>query len=104
GPRELARIVEATAAGRDEELRDLLAVEDFLDGGVGRRADGAIDEQDSVTLDQLPGHLDRLWRAVAIVERDEPDLAPVDAAFLVHCIEVRDAGVARGGGRRDRSA
>src|SRR5207302_1130721 len=72
---------------RDEELRHLLLVQVFLDCGVGGGAERIENKQHAVLLDQLARLLHRLWRAVAVVVRDEVDLAPIDAALLVQHLE-----------------
>jgi hypothetical protein len=59
-----------------------------VDGRVGRRAQRVEEEQHFFLLDQLARLLDRLGRVVAVVERDEVDLAAVDAAFGVDLVEV----------------
>ncbi len=101
-PGEILRIVEAGGAGRDEELRHLLAVEVLLAGEVGRRAERAGLGQDADILDQLAARLDRLGRREAVVERGHLDLAAGDAALGVQHLEIGDlhpADHAEGRGR-----
>src|SRR5260370_17965347 len=50
------------------------------------------DEQHLLLLDQLAHLLHRLGRAVAVVERDEVDLAAVDAALIVDHLEIGGLG------------
>ena len=101
-PGEVLRIVEPRGAGGDVELRHLLAVEVLLAREVGRRAERAGLGQHAQILDQLAARLHRLGRREAVVERDELDLASVDAALGVQHLEVRDlhpADHAEGRGR-----
>ena len=81
----------------------LLAVEIGPHRDVGRRADLAIHQQHLVLLDEAAGLLDRLGRAVAVVERDEIDLAPVDAALVVDHGEIAGHLALDRAGRRDRA-
>jgi hypothetical protein len=72
-----------------------------VDRRVARRAERLEQGEDLVLLDELAHHLDRLGRAVAVVQRDELDLAAADAARLVDRLEVgvdrpRDRGIGRG--------
>jgi hypothetical protein len=59
------------------------------DVGCDRRIDlddvatGGIPRLDFVALDQLPGLLDGLWRAIGVVVTDVIDLAAADAATLI---------------------
>ena len=94
GPGEILRVVPLGGAGGDEQLRHLLGVHVFLDRRVRRRAQRIEDEQHLVALHQLARLLDRLGRAVAVVIRDEIDLAAVDAAFGVDLVEVGLFGLA----------
>ena len=67
-----------------------------------RRAEAVEHEGDMLLLDETAGLLDRLRRAVAVVEADEIDLAAVDAALIVDHLEIgglRPADHAVGGGR-----
>ena len=82
-PRELLGLAPLRRAGRDEEMRHLLLVDVLVDRRVGRRAQRVEQAEHLVLLDELARHLDRLGRRVAVVERDEGDLAAVDAAGLV---------------------
>jgi hypothetical protein len=61
-------------------VRHLLLVHVLLDRGVRRRAQRVEHQQHFFLLDQLARLLDRLGRVVAVVQRDEVDLAAVDAA------------------------
>ena len=59
-----------------------------MHGAVGRRADAAEDQQHLVALDQPPGLLHRLRRAVGIVGDDHLDAPAVDAAVVVDLAEI----------------
>ena len=80
-PREVLRIIPFGRAGLHEQLRHLLRVHIFLNGGVGRRAKRAEDEENLVALNQSARLLDRFWWTVTVVIGNEVDLAAVDAAF-----------------------
>ena len=75
-------------AGRQEQVRHLALVHVADDGAVGRRAERVEQEGDLVLLHQPAHLLHRLGRAVAVVVGDEVDLAPGDAALLVHHAEI----------------
>ena len=89
-------------AGGDVQLRDLALVRVVPDRQVVRRAERVEQREDLLLLDQPAGVGDRALGLVAVVERDELDLAPVDAALGVLGREARlDArGDARVGRRR----
>src|SRR5690242_2422148 len=59
-----------------------------------RRADRGENQRNLVAFHQAPCLLDRLGRRIAIVERDQVDLAPIDAAALVDHLEVPDLALA----------
>ena len=67
-------------------------------------ADRGEDQRDLVALDQPPRLLHRLRRRVAVVERDQIDLAAVDAAALVEHLEIADLALAERAERRHRPA
>src|SRR5206468_2472165 len=82
---------------------------DVLDGGADTGStERAEQESHFIALDELPGLLHRLGRAVSIVVGNEIDLAAVDATALVDRIDVGDQtlpGVAerrRGTAKRER--
>ncbi|MGY4426678.1 hypothetical protein ACVWY2_009127 [Bradyrhizobium sp. JR6.1] len=75
-------------AGGDEQLRDILLVEVFSHGEVARRAERAEHQQHVLTLDEIAGLLDRGLRIGAVIDRDELDLAAIDAAMLVDHVEI----------------
>ena len=81
GPGIVLRIAELRGAGRDEDLRHLAAVEVFPRRRRAGRAKLLEDAGDALFLDQLAGLLDRLRRAVAVIQRQQLDLAAVDAAL-----------------------
>ncbi len=82
-PRELLGLAPLRRAGRHVEMRHLLLVDVFVDRRVGRCAQRVEQAEHLVLLDELARHLDRLGRRVAVIERDEVDLAAVDAAGVV---------------------
>ena len=88
----------------EEQLRDVLALQIFGDRGVMGGADRGEDQRDLVALDQPPRLLHRLRRRVAVVERDQVDLAAVDAAALVDHLEIADLALAERAERRHRPA
>ena len=94
GPGKVLGIVEGGGAGGDEELRHLLLVHVGPDRRVERRAQHVEHDGDLLALDQLARVLDRLGRRVAVVEGDEGDLAPVDAALGVEPLEISVLGLA----------
>src|SRR5690606_31880640 len=81
----------------DEQVRHLLGVHVFVDGGVGRRAEALEDQQRLVAFHQLARLLHRLGRAVAVIVAYEVDRAAVDAAIV---IDLLDVGVDRLGDLR----
>jgi len=92
------------AAG-DEQVGHLLLVHVAHDRRVGRGPECVEQEGDLVFLDQATHLLDRLGRAVLIVVGDEVDLAPGDAALVVHhLIEERHLQPATGAVRGRRAA
>jgi hypothetical protein len=62
------------------------------------------DQRDLVALHQAPRLLHRLRRRVAIVERNQVDLAAIDAAALVQHLEIADLALAERAERRYRTA
>ena len=84
-------------------MRDLLRVHVAVDGGVGRGAERLEEKRHLFLLDQLADLLDRARRAVAVIQRDEVDLAPLDAAHLVHHREIGRDGLADGAVNRSRA-
>ena len=89
GPGKRLRVVPLGGAGGDEQLRHLLAVDVFLDRGVGGGAERAEQQQNLVALDQLARLLDGLRRRIGVVIGDEIDLAAIDAALVVDLLEHR---------------
>ncbi len=86
----MLRLAKARSAGEQKHLRHFALVEIALHRGVGRGAERAENTKDLVLLDEPPGLLDRLGRAVAVVEGDEIDLTAVDPAGVVdHAVEGR---------------
>jgi hypothetical protein len=87
-PGIVPRVVEHAGAGCDEERRNLIVIEILADGRVGRGPDGVEQERDLLLLDEAAHLLDRLRRAIGVVEADEVDLATIDAALLVDHLEI----------------
>jgi hypothetical protein len=77
----------------------LRLVQIALRRGVRRGAERTENPEHLVLLDKAPGLLDRLWRAVAVVESDEVDFAAVDPALIVdHPVKGRLRAPDRGEG------
>jgi hypothetical protein len=93
-PGKIPRIVPFRSAAADEQMRDLLRVDVFVDGGVGGNPEHAEQQQDLVVLHQPARLLDRLGRAVRVVITDEPDGAAIDAALSVDLVKIRCLGLA----------
>ena len=74
---EMLVVAPQRSAGADEELRHLLVVEIFPDAEARRRAQRIEDRGDLFLLDQLSRLLDRLGRAVGIVDADQLILRPL---------------------------
>ena len=104
GPREVLGIAPLRRAGGDVELRHLLLVHVLVDRRVARRAERLEEREDLVLLDELADHFHRLGRAITVVERDELDLAAVDAAGIVDALEIGIDRLGDGGVGRGRSA
>ena len=94
-PGYLSRLVPAAAAGRDEQVRHPVGLEEVEHAGVRRRAQAVEDREDLVLQHQLADHLLGVGRVVAVVHDLVGDLAAVHAAVGVDVVEVRL------GGRRD---
>jgi hypothetical protein len=82
----------------------LAVVEVFYGRADAGRAERAEHQSHVVLLDQPPGVLDRLGRAVAVIQRDEVDAALVDAAAVVEHLHVGGFGLADLGQGRRRPA
>src|SRR6185437_16901343 len=87
-PREVLGVAPLRGTGGDIELRHLLGVHVLVDRRVARRAERLEQREDLLLLDQLAHDLDRLRRAVAVIQADEVDLAAVDAARRVDGLPV----------------
>src|SRR6202040_2378785 len=103
-PRVMLRVAKTRSAGEQKHLRHLALVQIPLHRGVGRRAERAENAEDLLLLDEPPGLFYRLGRAVAVVERDELDLAAVDPAGVVDHAEICRLGAPDRGERRGRTA
>ena len=87
-PGEMLGVAERGGAGRDEQLRYLVVVEILPDRQVRRGAERVEEESDFLVFDQAAHLLDRLRRAVSVIETDKIDLAAVHAALLVDHFEI----------------
>jgi hypothetical protein len=67
-------------------------------------ADRGEDQRDFIVFHQPPGLLHGFRRRVAVVKRDQVDLAAVDAAALIEHLEIADLTLAERAERRDRPA
>src|SRR6516165_8134350 len=91
-PREILRIVPLDSTACYEQLWHLSGIHVSLDRRVGRRPGAVEDQQDFIASDEPAGLFDGFRRTVSVVIGNEPDLAPVDAAFGVHLVEIRRDG------------
>jgi hypothetical protein len=82
----------------------MLALQIFGDRGVMRGADRGEDQRDLVALHQPPRLLHGFRRRVAVVQRNQIDLAAVDAAALVDHLEIADLALAQRAERGYRAA
>ena len=85
-------------------MRDVLALQIFGDRGVMRGADRGKDQRHLVALHQPPRLLHGFRRRVAVIQRNQIDLAPVDAATLVDHLEIPDLALAERAERGHRAA
>ena len=102
-PREVLGIVEFRGAGRQHELRHLLRLEVLLHRRLAGRAGRAEHEEHAVALDELARLLDGLGRRIGVIERDQVDLAAVDAALLVDHLKIGRVDAAHDAVDRDRA-
>ena len=91
-------------AGGHEQVRDLLLVGVVPDRQVVRRPERVEQREHLVLLDQPADVGHRALRLVAVVERDELDLAPVDATRCVLGLEARLGSRGDARVRRSRAA
>src|SRR4051812_6073453 len=91
-------------AGCDKQLWHLVLVAVALDRRVGWRAQRVEQEGHLVLLNQASDQLDRLGRAEAVIEGDEIDPAPADAALAIQPGEIRRFGLADWRIGRERAA
>jgi hypothetical protein len=75
-----------------------LHIGEFRDSGCARFARG--DQRNFIALDQPSGLLHGFWRRVAVIERNQIDLAAVDAAALIEHPEIADLTLAERAERR----
>ena len=80
-------------------MRDLSAVEVFLDGDIRRGSDCADFGKHAHVLDKLSRLLNGFGRAVGVVQLRELDLAAVDSALLVQHFEIADDGAPGAGAK-----
>ena len=102
--RVFLEIRETRRTGHDKGLRNFFAGEIFRDGQIARRAERREHKGDFVAFHQLAGLFDRLRRTVGIVERDQVDLASVDAAPVIDGADIGDQRLADCAQRRGRAA
>ena len=81
-------VAKRSGAGGNEELWHLVVIAILPDRKVGRGAERLEQERHLFLLDEPPHLLDRLGRAVGVVDADEIELAAVDPALLVDHLEV----------------
>ena len=103
-PRHVGGIVPLRGRADQKQLRHLVAVEIFCDRRARRRAHGREDEGDAVALDQPPRRFHGLRRRERVVERQQIELAAVDAALLVDLFEIGREHPAGDAERRRRPA
>ena len=88
GPRELLGVGPFRRAGSHKQLRHLLLVHILMHGGIGLGAQAVEHQQHLIAFDQLAGQFDCLRRTVAIIQRDEIDLATIHTALVVYHPEI----------------
>ena len=103
-PGKFLGIVEPLCAGGQEKVRNAFAVKVFLDRYVGRRSQRAGYRKNLVRLDEPSCLFERFRRTECVIERDQVNVAAVDAAKVVDHLEIGDLRQAVGGGRRCRAA
>src|ERR1700677_2417672 len=94
GPGEMLGIGKHRRAGQHEKLGHLVVVAILPDRCVWRRAESVGQKGDMLLLDQPPHLLNRLRRAIGVVEADEIDLAAVNPALIVDHLEIGSLGAA----------
>src|SRR5215470_7737784 len=104
GPGMALGVVPLSGAGAEEQLRHSILIHVVPDRAVGGGADRAGDEQNVVSLYQLARHLDRLGWRIAVVNRNEGDLAPVHTTLIVDHLEIGGHRYRNGAGVRERAA
>src|SRR4051794_11666681 len=97
-------IIPDAGAVRQEKLWDMTFVQIALNGGIGYIAQALKDECDLILFDKSPDLLDGFRRAVTVIQADEVDLAPINAAPVVDHPEVGKLGASNSSIRRNRSA
>src|SRR5690349_21036284 len=85
-------------------MRDLACIDFVAYRIVGHCPEAPEQREHPLFVDQLARLLDSAGRVEAVVETDQPDLAPIDATFRVDLVEV--GGLRSGNTRvtRERSA
>jgi len=91
-PWEMLRVVPPRRPRRNEQLRNVLGVEIFLNGNIGRGADRTEHREHVVLLHKLACLLDGFGRRIGIVQGQKVDLASVNAAFIVQHLKVGGLG------------
>src|ERR1700738_2391373 len=76
----------------------------YFDIAVLWGADRREDQRNFIALHQPHGLLHGFRRRVAVIQRDQVDLAAVDAAALIEHLEIADLALAERAERRNRAA
>ena len=100
----MLRVAPLCRAGGDEQCRHLVVVEILPDRGIGWSAERVEEEGDLLLLDEAARLLDRLGRAIAVVDADERELAAVHPALFVDHLEIGGFGAANHAIGRERPA
>jgi hypothetical protein len=104
GPREVLWVAPFGGAGIDEDVRHALGIDVLVDRRIGWRTQRAGEQQDLILFHQSTHLLYRTRWAVAVIQADEVDLAPVDATLVVDHFEIRRLGATDGPVSRSRAA
>ena len=89
----MLRIDPFVSASVDKELWHYLLVQVVVNRRARWRSKCIEQERNLVVLDQEAGLLDRAGRTVAVIKRDEIDLAPGSAALIVQLLKERCIGL-----------
>ena len=103
-PGHVDRIVPFRGGADQEQLRHLVGIEIFGDRRARRRSHRGEDEGDAVVLDQPACCFHGLGRREGVVQRDQIELAAVDATLLIDLVEIGRDHLAGDAERGRRSA